>query len=90
MVTGKTQMAESVLAADVEIHDNRPVYKKIASGLSSISGALVGSDGVLAKNPLVAPITLVVIVLLLVFRYGRKPIMNLIKGKKDDKKEDEK
>lgn len=79
----------NVLAADVEIHDNRPVYKKIASGLSSISGALVGADGVLAKNPLIAPIALTVIVLLLVFRYGRKPIMNLIKGKKDDKKDDE-
>ena len=88
LAPGKTEEGD-VLAADVEIHDNRPVYKKIASGISSISGALVGADGVLAKNPLIAPITLTVIVLLLVFRYGRKPIMNLIRGKKDDKKDEE-
>lgn len=85
LVPGKAEEGD-VLAADVEIHDNRPVYKKIASGLSSISGALVGADGVLAKNPLIAPITLVAIVLLLVFRYGRKPIMNLIRRKKEDEK----
>jgi|GEM_PF-2341929 hypothetical protein len=78
-----------VLADGVTIHDNRPIYKKVASGIGSISGALVGSDGILAKNPLIAPITLVVIILLLVFRYGRRPIMNLIKGKKDGKKEDD-
>lgn len=80
---------ESVLADDVTIHDNRPVYKKIASGLSSISGALVGADGLLAKNPLIAPITLVVIVLLIIFRYGRKPLMRLIRGKKDNDNKEE-
>lgn len=88
LVTGRTEEG-NVLAADVEIHDNRPVYKKIVTGISSLSIALIGSDGLLAKNPLIAPITLVAIVLLLVFRYGRKPIMNFIKGKKNDKKEDE-
>lgn len=76
--------SEGVLADDVTIHDNRPAYKKIASGLSSISGALVGADGVLTKSPLTAPAILVVIIGLLVFRYGRKPLMRLIKGKKDD------
>ena len=79
---------EEVLADGVEIHDNRPIYKKIGSGLSLISGAIVGADGVLAKNPLIAPMILVTIVLLLVVRYGRKPIMRLIKGKKDDEKEE--
>ncbi|MDP3765406.1 MAG: hypothetical protein Q8R04_02745 [Nanoarchaeota archaeon] len=77
---------EEVLAADVEIHDNRPVYKKIASGFASISGSLVGADGVLTKNPLIAPIVLVIILLLIVFRYGRKPIMRLIRRKKDGDK----
>lgn len=88
LVPGKTEEGE-VLAADVEIHDNRPVYKKIAGGVSSISGSLVGADGLLVKNPLIAPITLTVIVLLLVFRYGRKPIMNLIRRKKEDEKRKE-
>ena len=83
-ITNLLPEKENILAADVTIHDNRPAYKKIASGLSSISGALVGSDGVIAKNPLIAPLVLVAIVLLIVFRYGRKPIMRLIKRKKDD------
>lgn len=73
-----------VLAGNVTIHDNRPVYKKIASGFASISGNLVGADGLLAKNPLIAPVVLLVIVLLVVLRYGRKPIMQLIRRKKDD------
>lgn len=75
---------KDVLAANVTIHDNRPAYRKLASGLSAISGSLVGADGVLAKNPLITPVLLVVILLLVVFRYGRKPIMRLVRGKKND------
>ena len=75
---------ESVLATNVTIHDNRPFYKKITGSLSSIKTNLVGADGLLAKNPLIAPIILVAILSLIVFRYGRKPIMRLIKRKKDD------
>ena len=71
-----------VLAEEVPIHDNRPIYKKIATGLDSISANLVGADGLLTKNPLVGPSILAAILLLLVFRYGRKPIMRLIKRKK--------
>ena len=44
---------------------------------------MVGADGLLAKNPLLAPAILIAIVLIIVFRYGRKPIIRLIKGKKD-------
>ena len=79
---------ENVLAADVTIHDNRPVYKKIAGGINSISGALVGSDGLLSKNPVVAPMILIAVVLLVAFRYGRKPIMRLIRRRKEDDKKD--
>lgn len=79
---------EKVLAADVTIHDNRPAYKKIASGISSISGTLVGSDGLLAKNPVIAPVILLSIVSLIVFRYGRKPIMRLIRRDKEEEKEE--
>ena len=79
---------EGVLAAGVMIHDNRPLYKKVATGLSSITASLVGSDGILAKRPLIAPMVLVAILLVLIVRYGRKPIMRLIKGKKDDDNEE--
>ena len=75
---------ESVLAANVTIHDNRPFYKKITGSLSAIQARIVGADGLLAKNPTLAPGALLVILLLLVLRYGRKPIMRMIKGKKDD------
>jgi len=81
---------KSILAADVTIHDNRPIYKKIASSFAAVTGTLVGAKGLLSKNPIAAPMIIVIIVLLIVFRYGRKPIMKLIKRKKkDDKKDDE-
>lgn len=80
---------KNLLAGNVTIHDNRPVYKRIASGISSITGTLVGADGVLAKNPLIAPAILAAILLAVVFRYGRKPIMRLIRRKKDEDKEEE-
>ena len=79
----------ALLASDVTIHDNRPIYKRIVTSLGAISGSLVGASGVLAKNPIIAPTILVVILFIIIFRYGRKPIMKLIKRKKeDDKKED--
>lgn len=75
---------KDILASNVTIHDNRPMYKKIATGFYSVGGFLVGSDGLIAKNPITAPMILLTIILLLVFKYGRKPLMKLIKGKKDD------
>ena len=74
---------QNFLANNVTIHDNRPIYKKIATSLTSMGGLLVGADGLLTKNPLVAPIILMAILALVVIRYGRKPIMKMIKGKKD-------
>ncbi len=74
---------ESILADDVIIHDNRPIHKKVAEGLTSVTSFLVGADGIIARNPLLAPIILIIIISLIVIRYGRKPLMNLIKRKKD-------
>lgn len=81
---------ENLLAADVMIHDNRPFYKKIVGSLDSITGVLVGSDGLLSRNPAVAPMILIAVALLIAFRYGRKPIMRLIMRKKEDDKKDDK
>ena len=78
-----------MLAEEVNIEDNRPITKKIASSLSSIAANLVGANGALAKNPLIAPLILIIIVLSIVVYYGRKPVMSLIKGKKE-KDEDKK
>ena len=79
---------ENLLAAYVMIHDNRPVYKKVVSSLGSISSELVGSDGLLSRNPIIAPAILIAVVLLIAFRYGRKPIMRLVMRKKEDDKKD--
>lgn len=81
---------QKILADNTLIHDNRPVYKKIEAGISSISANLIGSDGVVTKIPWLAPLVLVSILLILVVRYGRKPIAGIyrkIKGKKEDSKE---
>ena len=75
---------ENVLASDVTIHDNRPIYKKVASGFASISTNMVGADGLLTRNPIISPMILVIVVFLIIIRYGRRPIMRLIKRKKKD------
>src|SRR3989338_3880869 len=79
---------EEILAENAVIEDNRPIYKKMASGFSSIGGRLVGADGLLTKNPLIAPLILAAIVLMVIVRYGRKPIMRLIKRDKKENKAD--
>ena len=78
------ETAENVLASDIVIHDNRPLYKRIGTVLSSISGSITGTNGLLARNPFIAPITLLIILSLIIFRYGRKPLMNFFRKKKDD------
>ena len=75
---------ENILAANVTIHDNRPIYKKITSGISSITGNLVGSGGILTKSPIIAPAILIVVVLLIVLRYAKNPLMRFIRRKKED------
>ena len=75
---------ESILALNTTIYDNRPIYKKITSGILYISGYIVGADGLLTRNPIISPMILVIVVFLIIIRYGRRPIMRLIKRKKKD------
>lgn len=84
------EVKDAVLATSVQLHDNRPVYKKIATGFASISNAIVGADGLLTRNPVIAPSILFFILLLIVLRYGRKPIMSLFKRRKEEKKDEQK
>ena len=79
-----------ILADKVLIHDNRPAYKKVATGLSSVSTFLVGADGLLTKNPVIAPLILLTILLLIFLRYGGKPLLRLIKGRKKEEEKEEK
>ena len=81
--------SEKLLASGVAISDNRPAYKKIGSGISSVSGSLVGADGLLTKHPLVGPAILLSIISLLAFKYGRKPLMGILKRKKKDEEKKE-
>ena len=81
---------QKILADNALIHDNRPVYKKIAAGLSSISANLVGSNGFVTNIPWLAPLVLVSILLILLVRYGRKPIASVyrkIRGRKEEHQE---
>ena len=81
---------QKILADNAMIHDNRPIYKRVASGLHSFSASLTGSNGAITKIPWLAPLIFVSILLILLVRYGRKPIAGIyrkIKGKKEDNKE---
>ncbi|HLC61258.1 MAG TPA: hypothetical protein VJJ52_07575 [Candidatus Nanoarchaeia archaeon] len=81
---------QKILAENAIIHDNRPIYKKITTGISSISASLVGSDGAITQIPWLAPLLFISILLVLLVRYGKKPIAGIyrkIKGKKEDNKE---
>ena len=55
-LAGENSTVQKILADSALIHDNRPVYKKIAAGISSISATLVGSNGAITKVPWLAPL----------------------------------
>ena len=61
----------SLLAQNVAVSDERSSIKKIGSGLGSMTGAVVGADGVLTQNPWYAPILLFSIIGLIGLYYTR-------------------
>ena len=78
---------------NAEIQDNRPVYKKVGSGVGTgfgmVTGAAIGTVGFVSTKPLAASIILVVIILVIVLFYSRDIIKSKI-GRvkiKVDKKE---
>lgn len=83
---GLSNIMTDAIATNVLIQDNRPFYKKLASGFSHAAGLVVGVDGLLAKNPIVAPLIVFIIILLIVVRYAGKPLIRLFRRKKDDNK----
>ena len=76
-----------VVADKVEIEDNRPLLKKISNGLSSMTGNVIGADGILTRNSWIAPTLLFGIIGLIIFRYGRKPIKALFRGREGQEQE---
>lgn len=84
---------DSNVLDNVEIHDNRPVYKKVGSsvgeGFGMVTGAAIETVGYVAAKPLAASIILSVIILVIVLFYSRDFIKSRM-GKvriKIDKKE---
>ena len=77
--TAKTNVIE-----DVEISDERSVYKKAASGLGTVTGAVVGAGGYIASRPLLASVILVVIIILIAFYYSKGFILEKIRRKKPE------
>ena len=81
---------QKILADNAFIHDNRPLYKRLATGLHSLSASLVGSNGAITGIPWLAPLIVVLILVIVVFRYGKKPISGFYKklsGKKEEHQE---
>jgi len=66
---------EPKVVENVEIHDNRPVYKKVGSsvgeGFGMVTGAAIGTVGYVATKPLAASIILIVIILVIVLFYSK-------------------
>ena len=62
---------QALIADDVSVIDSRSPIKKIGSGLGSMTGAVIGADGVLTKNPWYAPIVLFSIIGLIGLYYTR-------------------
>ena len=67
----KHYMDPHYLPRDVQIDDNRPIFKKFASGMSAVTGAAVSTAKYVASRPLIATIILVLIILGTVTYYSR-------------------
>jgi len=78
------EVAENVFQ-DVPIEDNRNVLKKTADGMSAVTGAVVGAAGYIASRPLLASITLVLIILAVVLHYSWGFIKGKVKGENSGK-----
>ena len=61
----------SLLAQNVAVSDERSSIKKIGSGLGSMTGAVIGADGLITRNPWYAPILLFSIIGLIGLYYTR-------------------
>ena len=72
---------------DVPIDDNRNAIKKTADGMSSITGAIVGTAGYIASRPALAATILILIISGTVMRYSWGFIKNRVGGKKEDSTE---
>lgn len=59
-----------LLAENLHIEDNRPVFKKVENSLGGITGYIVGANGILVRSPWAAPGLLVFLVSFLVLRYS--------------------
>jgi hypothetical protein len=60
-----------LLAENVEVHDNRSPLKKMGSGLRSMTGAIIGAEGIITNNGWAAPVILISIILLIALYFTR-------------------
>ncbi len=75
----------NVVASQVKLDDNRPAPVKVISGFSKLTGAVIGSDGLIADHPFMAPALLVLIILGIVTYYNRGKVKNLLNKEKEEK-----
>jgi len=80
-----TEQKESTnVIEEVEITDNRPAYKKVGSGLGSITGAVAGAGGYVASRPIAASAILIILIVLIVLYYSKGFIIDKVKRKKPE------
>lgn len=77
IILGTTQglKADNVIE-NVEIEDNRPLYKK---GFNFITGGVIAGAGVLLNRPKLASFTMIIIILSTIGYFNRKRIEKIIK-----------
>jgi len=69
------QEEEVKVIKNVEIEDNRPLYKK---GLNFITGGVIFGAGVLLSRPRAGSVAMIMIILALIGYFGRGKIKKLI------------
>tara|TARA_Y100000310_G_scaffold338992_1_gene430243 strand:+ start:9745 stop:11187 length:1443 start_codon:yes stop_codon:yes gene_type:complete len=85
--TAKNLTKTNLLANKVSLSDARPVHKKLSSGFSSVTGAIIGVDGIFSKNPFLAPILLITLIIFGVVYYSKGKVLKIFSKKKNKKDE---
>jgi hypothetical protein len=86
-----SEAVQEKLIENVEIHDNRPLYKKMGSSIKSnfnmVTGAAISTAGFISARPLFASIILAIIILCIILFYSKDFIVSKIGKVKVEKKE---
>ncbi len=86
-LTEEAPNASQNVFTNVSIEDNRNTIKKVADGLDTITGAVVGAAGFVASRPTLATSLLILIIFATVLHYSWGYIKNRLSAKKKEETE---